>query len=779
MDQAPERLQNYELIRKLASGGMAEVFLAKQTSVGGFERLVCIKCILPHLSEQHDFITMFHDEARIVANFSHPNIAQIIEIGIDDGRAFIAMEYVEGEDLRNLYNLQAKLGEAVPLVYAAHITQSVAAGLDYAHARTDLEGQPLGVVHRDISPQNILISQDGHVKVIDFGVAKAANKVNETRVGVLKGKYAYMSPEQAMGDPIDGRTDVFALAITLYEITTGARLFKRKNELETLHAVIECEITPPSNIIAGYDPVLEKIILKALAHEPDDRYQSAGELESALQAYLVSHDYHARPNILADYLRSLQQDKLVEPDATLDTDVPIDGITKSQEITVANKFVDAAASLLQEPTESPPPMSFEAAPLDAGTVKLDESENTEQPAEEIAPSDATQVVSRPQTQTAALEDPEATVVKQIFEPVGARNKARRPNNSMAVAFLSIGLGLLITLGGLYWKRSQEPAHLVMSGPVIVESKPPGASVIFHGPGAQPWNNKYLDDKTPIIIEEGLPSNGDWSVTLKKEGFEDVVISLPTFDPAPSPATVTIPLKIEYDVKNQGTVTLISDPSGAHIHVDGENIMQVTPLQDWSTSSNKQHEVEMILPGYLPHYETFKIDTDSHLSIRVKLELQSAQLKAGSTAVIESTSQQEHIKHGYLTVRAPTRMRVFIDGKLSGVTPLNRKFLKVGEHHVEIRNEQSGMNLTRTTHIRPGGTSLLNISKKKGFLAVNAKPWAKFKIGTQSPQDTPHRAPLFEGNYTVRFECPDGHTLEREVLIKPGRTSPLVIDCESE
>jgi serine/threonine-protein kinase len=777
MDQAPERLQNYELIRKLASGGMAEVFLAKQTSVGGFERLVCIKCILPHLSEQHDFITMFHDEARIVANFSHPNIAQIIEIGIDDGRAFIAMEYVEGEDLRNLYNLQAKLGEAVPLVYAAHITQSVAAGLDYAHARTDLEGQPLGVVHRDISPQNILISQDGHVKVIDFGVAKAANKVSETRVGVLKGKYAYMSPEQAMGDPIDGRTDVFALAITLYEITTGTRLFKRKNELETLHAVIECEITPPSNIIAGYDPDLEKIILKALTHEPNDRYQSAGEFESALQTYLVSQDYHARPNILADYLQSLQRNNLVDPDPTPDTNVSVDGLTKSQSETVANNLVAASASLLQESTQSPPPMSFDTAPIDSGTIKLDESANTEKPSEEITPSDATLVVSRPQTQTASLEDPEATVVRQIFEPMGSRKKVEHPKRSMAVALLSISLGLLITVGGLYWKRSQEPAHIVMSGPVIVESKPPGARVIFHGPGAQPWNNKYRDDKTPIIIEEGLPSSEDWSMTLKKTGFKDVVVSLPTFDPAPSPATVTVPLKIEYYIKNQGTVTLISDPPSAHIHLDGENIMQVTPLQDWATSSNTEHEVEMVLPGYLPHYEVFKVETDSHLSIRVKLELESAQLNTG--AAITSKSQQDHMKHGYLTVRAPTRMRVFINGKLSGVTPLKRKFLKVGEHHVEIRNEQSGLNLTRTTHIRPGSTSLLNISKKKGFLSVNAKPWAKFKIGTQGLKDTPHRAPLFEGNYTVRFECPDGHTLERKVLIKPGRTSPLVVNCESE
>ncbi|MBT6434243.1 MAG: serine/threonine protein kinase [Deltaproteobacteria bacterium] len=776
MDQAPERLQNYELIRKLASGGMAEVFLAKQKSVGGFERLVCIKCILPHLSEQHDFITMFHDEARIVANFSHPNIAQIIEIGMDDGRAFIAMEYVKGEDLRTLYNLQAKLGEPVPLVYAAHITQSVAAGLDYAHARTDLEGKPLGIVHRDISPQNILVSQDGHVKVIDFGVAKAANKVNETRVGVLKGKYAYMSPEQAMGDPIDGRTDVFALAITLYEITTGARLFKRKNELETLHAVIECEITPPSNIIAGYDSELEKILLKALAHEPNDRYQTAGELEAALQTYLVSKDYHARPNILADYLTRLQQSDSSEPEPILDTDVSVDGLTKSQVATVANKFVAAAADVVPESVQDPAPMSFDAGQMDAGTIKLEEPEQPSEPPEEFADSDETQVVNRPQTLTAPLGDPEATVVKQMFGNQASRKAVKKPQTSTAVALLSVTLGLLLTLGGLYWKRSQEPAQVVRSGPVIVESKPPGASVIFHGPGSRAWNNKYLDEKTPIIIEEGLPSSSGWSVTLKKAGFEDVLISLPTFDPAPSPATVTIPLRIEYDIKNQGTVTLISDPPGAHVRIDGNDLMQVTPIQDWETSSKDEHEVEMILPGYLPHYEVFKVETDSHLSIRVELELESAQLDAD---YVGSQSKQDHIKHGYLTVRAPTRMRVFIDGKLSGVTPLKRRVLTVGEHQIEIRNAQSGLKLVRTTRIRPGSTSLVSISKKKGFVSINAKPWAKFKIGALAPKETPFRAPLLEGEYAIRFECPDGHTLTRDVSIKPGRTTPVVVDCEAE
>ncbi len=779
MSQEPERLQNYELIRKLASGGMAEVFLAKQKSVGGFERLVCVKCILPHLSEQHDFITMFHDEARIVANFNHPNIAQIIEIGIDDGRAFIAMEFVEGEDLRNLYNLQAKLGEPIPQMHAAHITQSVAAGLHYAHVRTDLEGNPLGVVHRDISPQNILISHEGHVKVIDFGVAKAANKMNETRVGVLKGKYAYMSPEQAMGDPIDGRTDVFALAITLYEITTGTRLFKRKNELETLHAVIECEITPPSNIIAGYDPELEKILLKALSHEPERRYQTAGEFEAALQNYLVSKGYHARPNTLAEYLAELKENEVSTPqeEPSIATDVPVDGLTGNTEPTAVTQFAAAAARLLQEPTTSPPPMSFDNAPMDSGTVKLEKEETPQVPIQPAVDRDATVVVERALFQTTAPQDPEATVVKQVHPARSREAQFKKSKNSIFVALGSLLVGLIFAGTIVFLKQKKENAPQVMSGPVIIESKPTGAFVVFTGRGSAEWNLKYGEEKTPLIIEEGLPCSGEWTVILKKSGFENVQISLPRFDPAPSPATITIPLKIEYTKSNQGTVTFISDPAGAHILLDGIDLDSTTPLQAHPTEAGAKHEVEMTLPGYLPHYETFEVKKDSHLSIRVKLEPESAQLKTDTSP--QNQSQQEHMTHGYLTVRSPIQARVFINGKLSGVTPLNRKFLKVGDHEIEILNDKTGLTINRTIYVRPGSTSLLKISKKKGFLSVNAKPWAKIKVGKAPTKDTPHRMALFEGNYTVLFECPDGHTVKRPVSIKPGQTSPVVVNCDIE
>jgi serine/threonine protein kinase len=307
-----ERFGNFEILRRLAAGGMAEVLLAKQRSLGGFERLVCLKRILPHLSAQEDFLRMFQDEARIAANLVHPNIAQIYDIGEQEERYYIAMEYVRGEDVRRIYNQEVTRGQTIPRQMAALMVMGAAAGLDYAHRQTGLDGSPLGIVHRDISPQNIVVTYDGHAKIVDFGVAKAAGKLNQTRSGVLKGKYSYMSPEQASGDPVDGRTDIFALGITLYETTTGVRLFKRENELETLHAVIACNVTPPSQLVPRYDKDFEAIVLRALAYDADHRYQTAGELEQDLERYLLGHGYPTSASHLAAYMQDLFAEKLAD-----------------------------------------------------------------------------------------------------------------------------------------------------------------------------------------------------------------------------------------------------------------------------------------------------------------------------------------------------------------------------------------------------------------------------------------------------------------------------------
>ncbi|MCK6551664.1 protein kinase, partial [Myxococcota bacterium] len=312
-DSLPADFGKYRLVRRIATGGMAEIFLAHRHDTP--DDPIVIKRILPHLIKSAEFVSMFLDEARIAAQLQHPNVVRIDDIGQINGAYYIAMEYVHGEDIRRIYNSAYKLQRSLPLSHSIRVIAEAASGLAYAHKLTDFAGRPMGVVHRDVSPQNILVTYEGGVKVVDFGIAKAANKVNQTRAGVLKGKYSYMSPEQALGDNIDHRTDIFALGIILYETTTGTRLFKRHNELATLQAIIKCEIMPPAEALPGYPDDLERVLLRALAKDPDDRYSDAQDFSEALFEFLHTSGLYVGPEAIAEFMRDLFKDRLEEEEA--------------------------------------------------------------------------------------------------------------------------------------------------------------------------------------------------------------------------------------------------------------------------------------------------------------------------------------------------------------------------------------------------------------------------------------------------------------------------------
>jgi serine/threonine protein kinase len=233
------------LLDRLNVGGMAEVFRAKVTSLEGVERLVAIKRILPHLARDPEFTNMFIDEARIAVTLHHANIAQVYELGRVGESLFIAMEYVHGRDIRSLINRARHVKKRLAIPLVTHVVSKVCEGLDYAHRRKDLSQRDLNIVHRDISPQNIILSYEGEVKIIDFGIAKAASKRSHTEAGILKGKFGYMAPEQVMGEAIDRRADIFCAGILLYEMLTSERLFVGSNELSTLQKIRHVEIVPP------------------------------------------------------------------------------------------------------------------------------------------------------------------------------------------------------------------------------------------------------------------------------------------------------------------------------------------------------------------------------------------------------------------------------------------------------------------------------------------------------------------------------------------------------
>ena len=305
-----ETYGKYQLLKKLATGGMAQIWLARQQGLEGFEKLLVVKRILPHLAENDDFIKMFLDEARIAARLNHPNVVQIFDLGAQDDSYFIAMEYIHGEDVRRVWKRAEAVGRPVPIPLVCRIIMDACAGLDYAHKKLDQSGRPLNIVHRDISPQNILVTFEGGVKVVDFGIAKAADQATVTKSGVLKGKYSYMSPEQASGKKIDSRTDIFALGVVLYELLTGTRLFKRSNDIQTLNAVTECQVAPPSEVNARLPKDLDPVVLKALAKNADDRYQEAGHLQAALEDWLLQNKLPSGSGHLATFMQEIYAERL-------------------------------------------------------------------------------------------------------------------------------------------------------------------------------------------------------------------------------------------------------------------------------------------------------------------------------------------------------------------------------------------------------------------------------------------------------------------------------------
>jgi serine/threonine protein kinase len=277
----------YYLLERINVGGMAEVFKAKTVGVEGFEKLVAIKRILPSVAEDEEFIKMFIDEAKITSQLSHANLAQTFDLGKIADAYYIAMEYVPGKDLRAVQERLRRRGERIPLAIAAYVVGRVCEGLDYAHRKRDSAGRELNIVHRDVSPQNVIVSFEGEVKLVDFGIAKAANKITKTQAGILKGKFGYMSPEQVRGLPLDRRSDIFAAGVVLYELCTGERLFTGSSDFSVLEKVQQARITPPSRLVPDLPVRLENVILRALAREPESRYQHAADLAQDLQRWLI------------------------------------------------------------------------------------------------------------------------------------------------------------------------------------------------------------------------------------------------------------------------------------------------------------------------------------------------------------------------------------------------------------------------------------------------------------------------------------------------------------
>ena len=281
-----EIAQRYRVIEKLESGGMAEVFRAESTGLEGFRKQVAIKRVLPHHGRNPQFISMFLDEARLSAQLSHSNCVQVFDIGVRDDAYFIVMDFVDGANLKTIASSMWNKGLSFPIPAAAYIAHEICKGLSYAHDLTDRNGNSLGLVHRDVSPPNVLVTKHGEVKIVDFGLAKASSQLEPSEPGVIKGKFAYLSPEAAHGEEVDCRADIFAVGIILWELLASQRLFTADTDVQILYKVQVANVPRISEINRGVPPELERIIHRALARDRNERYSSARELGQDLSRFM-------------------------------------------------------------------------------------------------------------------------------------------------------------------------------------------------------------------------------------------------------------------------------------------------------------------------------------------------------------------------------------------------------------------------------------------------------------------------------------------------------------
>jgi serine/threonine protein kinase len=454
----------YELLGRLAAGGMAEIFRARYSAAKGISKSVVIKRILPHYAANKQFIQMFTNEARIVMGLSHGNIAQVFDFGEIDGDWFLAMEYVDGQPLSKIIKRARTVGiQAIPTSFAVLISIEMLRGLHYAHTRLDDQGKPLKIVHRDVSPQNVLISYEGQIKLVDFGIAKARTAGrDETEGGAVKGKYSYFSPEQARGKELDARTDVFAAGIVLYEMLCGALPFQGRM-IDTMSRIVKGQLTPPREMNPEITPALENIILTALATDREKRYPTAEAFQAALSSYL----YQNAPSFQASTLGSFVQ-FLFEPDLVND----------SRPVQLSRDFLDQV-SLWKRPLPARP------------------------------------VEGTHDNETAWGKDPSRAGKRPFDTPSPPTDLAHRGGGPSKARYALFALPVLAGLFGaagvfLYLKSGNFTVEL--------SSSPSGATVAVDGREQSKVTPLVLelDAAQPHTIELSAAGMRDWSKTLQKE-----------------------------------------------------------------------------------------------------------------------------------------------------------------------------------------------------------------------------------------------------------------------
>ena len=647
-----EPFGKYFLIDRIAVGGMAEVFRARTYGEGGFEKDLVIKRILPHLTENSDFVQMFVEEAKLTVQLQHPNIIQVFDFGKIRNHYYLAMEGIYGSDLKTLQNKLEGTDQALPLKLAAYVIHEAATGLYHAHEKVDEGGTPLGIVHRDVSPSNILMSYDGQVKLVDFGIAKATKSVfTDTEEGQLKGKFEYMSPEQARGEAraVDPRSDVFCAGICLWEMVTGRTLFKAETDIRTLDRIKSGDVPPVHEINTEIPPELGRIIHKALSLAPEDRYPDAEALRRDLEEFLKPATIHELAHDAAAWMQEFFSGERQDERGRLE------------------RGREAASALVR---------MEDTVELELEDDGLDEVDTIE----------------------------ELPVVK-LEEPLPEPPPPKRSKAWVAIAGVLMVLLVLVIGGGVAaWQLGWIPSGTIPTidapthGTLALDIQPPEAS------GAA-----ILLDDQPIQVPYGeLEPEREYRLKVALEGYEPYEESVR----AGAGETLRLRAKLVAIVAEPETPT----PPPESPTPPPESVTPTPPPDDTPPAvvfRSTPRGAQVVISGNTVGTTPYRLDTGTPgRTVRATLKLDGYEDKAVSevfprngTAYARATLTKlpEKAEPAFLRINATPWADVYVDGKKVGQTPIGSLEVTPGTHTVKLVCPPLGTEETKTVTVGAGET----------------------------------------------------------------------------
>ncbi len=647
-----QTIGQYYLMEKIAQGGMAEIFKGLSYDVHGLKKTVCIKRILPRLAEDKEFIDSLIDEAKIAVRLVHGNIAQTFDLGKVGDDYFMVMEFVDGKSLSQIHKKCLAKGTMIPIPFLLYFITESLGGLDYIHRRTDQEGTPLNIVHRDISPQNIMVSFSGTVKIIDFGIAKSRFKAGSTDSGLLKGKFAYMSPEQAYGEQLDHRSDLFSLAVILHEMLTGKRLFKAEDNRQTIRNVRRTKVDPPSSFRGDIPEELDRIVLHGLAKDRRHRYGFASEMRDDLTKFFHRTYPEFQSSDAAAFVRELFAD-----DIATQSEEDADGKTP-------HLIIDHTNSALADDSQ------FEAtgvarAPVDMREYMLDEHTGPRrpEPRAEQADEEESQSTARRQLEDFAPSDEEDEHYDEAEEALEAGDEGEAEEQERTrrrwVPWVAgiLGFGIAATIGAVLLTRAKtappHPGLISTFGEIMVVTDPSDARVLLDG--------ELMGSGSPVTLRDVRPET-DHVLAVQKEGFtpHERKLRLRAGDFLSFQVTLT-PAMLP-----TGTILLETTPKGATVFLDDRETSHRTPATLDELKAGKRYRLGLYLDGH-------------------RFWSKQIELKGGETKTFDVQMTPDY---GSVRVESePTGALVVMGGVPVGQTPLKRDNLEPGRiYQIEVWHE---------------------------------------------------------------------------------------------